>query len=57
MTSGDIRSDLDATSIRLLLLGAMNWSVEWVATEGPMSSRDLADTLVEMALHGLVPRR
>lgn len=56
MASGDIRTDLDATSVRLLLLGAMNWSVEWVATEGPMSSRELADDLIEMVLHGLVPR-
>lgn len=57
VAAGEIRSDLDATSIRLLLLGAMNWSVEWVATDGTMSSGDLADDLIEMTFHGLVPRR
>lgn len=56
MAGGDIRSDLDATSVRLLLLGAMNWSVEWVDTEGPRTSGDLAEDLLEMTLHGLLPR-
>lgn len=56
MAAGEVRRDLDPTAVRLLLLGAMNWSVEWLSDEGPSDAATLADALLDMAFDGLRPR-
>lgn len=34
--AGEIRSDLDMTMLRMLMLGSMNWTIEWFrAEQGP----------------------
>lgn len=55
VAGGHIRSDLDPSVVRLLLIGAMNWSVEWFTAEGPLDSEEVADHLLAMALDGLLP--
>ena len=53
--AGAIRSDLDLSAIRMLLLGALNWAVEWYRP-GELSPEQLADQASELVLGGLVPR-
>lgn len=36
------------------LLGMVNWTHEWFSPEGQFSSREIAETLADLALHGLV---
>ncbi len=52
----------DLRLLRLFLLGAMNWSLEWhkpgSTDEGRADVEDLADRLAAMALHGVAaPKR
>jgi AcrR family transcriptional regulator len=53
--AGAIRSDLDLSAMRMLLLGALNWAVEWYRP-GELSPQQLADQASELVLGGLVPR-
>ncbi len=50
--AGVIRSDLDTESVRLIIIGAISYSVEW-----PKEQRSKADevvrTLVEMTMNGI----
>jgi len=50
--SGAIRSDLDLKMLRMLLIGAMNWSVEWFDRKGGPPDR-LADVLKVMLFDGV----
>jgi AcrR family transcriptional regulator len=52
---GAIRPGTDLRSIRLLLLGAMNWAVEWHTPRAGESENvsAIADSLTGMALHGV----
>lgn len=45
VASGEARADVDATTLRMLLLGALNWVVEWWRPDG---SRTL-DELIAVA--------
>lgn len=50
--AGEIRGDLNLSSVRMLMLGAMAWSVEWYKPEnGPAA--DIARDFCEMVLFGL----
>jgi AcrR family transcriptional regulator len=53
--AGAIRSDLDLSAVRMLLLGALNWSVEWYRPD-ELSPAELAEQASEMVLGGLMPR-
>ncbi len=53
--SGAIRSDANLSLVRMLLFGAMNWSVEWYQESGEPPEA-IARELSEMVLNGLVPR-
>lgn len=52
--AGVIRSDLDLTSVRLLVIGSLNWVVEWPKS-ALRASGDLADVAEALILDGLVP--
>lgn len=52
---GEIRRDVDLSTIRMLILGALNWSVEWYRP-GRLSAAEIAEQLVEMILAGIAPR-
>lgn len=51
--AGAVRSDLDLRTTRLLLLGAMNWSIEWYDPIGPVSPEALAAQLTTIVMDGL----
>jgi AcrR family transcriptional regulator len=53
--AGAIRSDLDLSATRMLLLGALNWAVEWYRP-GELSPQELAEQASELVLGGLIPR-
>jgi AcrR family transcriptional regulator len=53
--SGDIRSDVDPVAARLLVIGAINWMVEWP----PAALKDpdrIAETIEKLVFEGLDPR-
>lgn len=53
---GALRAGTDLRLARLLLIGAMNWSVEWhqPQEDGTDSAETIARSLSDMALHGLL---
>ena len=52
---GAIRADLNPSLVRMLLLGAMNWSTEWYKpARGSIDA--MAKTLCTLTLEGLLPR-
>ena len=59
--AGALRADLDRSVVRMLTLGALNWSVEWYDARGKESPAKIAAHLSTMILEGLVrssaPRR
>ena len=53
---GDLRDDLDPKTVSRLLFGQVNSLVEWWRPTGPASVARTADTLVSLALEGLLRR-
>ncbi len=52
-----LRTDLDLSVVRMLTLGALNWSVEWYDRQGRRSPGSIAEHLSAMLLEGLAARR
>lgn len=53
--AGEIRSDLDMTMLRMLMLGSMNWTIEWFRPEqGPPTK--LIEVMKALFFDGAVPR-
>lgn len=50
--AGEIRSDVDLTVTRLLLIGSMNWSIEWYKP-GKVGAEDIARQLVNTFFDGI----
>ncbi|MDP6692189.1 MAG: TetR/AcrR family transcriptional regulator [Alphaproteobacteria bacterium] len=51
---GAIRSDLDPGLLRALLLGSLNWTVEWYdPNQRPV--QDIADQAIDMLFRGVMP--
>jgi len=56
VADGSLREDLNMSAIRMFILGAMSWSVEWYKPEnGPAAS--VAHDFSEMVIDGLRNRR
>ncbi|MEQ8344436.1 MAG: TetR/AcrR family transcriptional regulator [Sneathiellaceae bacterium] len=54
--AGEIRADLNLSAIRMMIMGALNWSVEWHRPEnGP--AEHIARDFIAMVMHGLAVRR
>ena len=53
--AGEIRADLDLSVVRMLALGALNWSVEWYRSGG-RSPDEIAAHATTMILDGLRAR-
>lgn len=51
-TKGQIREDVDLSVVRLLLIGMMNWSVEWYR-EGRLSSAEIAEQVTILLFEGI----
>jgi AcrR family transcriptional regulator len=54
--SGQLRADLDLSVVRMLVLGALNWSVEWYREDG-RTPAEIAAHLSAMILDGLLAKR
>lgn len=52
--TGQIRSDLDISVLRLLLLGMMNWSVEWYKP-GRLTPDEIAQQAAKILFEGIGP--
>lgn len=52
VAAGRIRGDLHLSVVRMLVLGALNWSVEWYR-EGGLSPAEIAEQVATMVLDGL----
>ena len=50
--AGALRTDVDLALIRMLLMGALNWSVEWYKP-GKKSIRAMVDHICLMLFHGI----
>jgi TetR/AcrR family transcriptional regulator, cholesterol catabolism regulator len=55
--AGALRENLDLSVVRMLTLGALNWSVEWYDEKRRRSPAEIAGHLSAMILDGLRPRR
>ena len=51
---GHLRDDLDPAATRLLVLGGLNWAIEWYDPAGPLSPTELGEQLATMVLDGLL---
>ena len=51
--AGRLRTGLDLSIVRMLTLGALNWSVEWYDAKGPGNPAAIAAHLSTMILEGL----
>jgi hypothetical protein len=52
--AGAIRADLDTHVLRPLLLGSLNWTVEWYdPSQRPVA--EIAAQAVDMLFHGVLP--
>jgi AcrR family transcriptional regulator len=54
--SGELRRDLDTTVLRLQLLGAIIWSVEWYSSAGRKTPQEIAAQMADVFLTGAAPR-
>ena len=60
--AGEIRPDVNLSVIRMLVLGALNWSAEWFQPTGAVTAEEVAAEFVAMVFEGLAvgsptPRR
>jgi AcrR family transcriptional regulator len=53
--TGEIRSDVNLSAIRMSILGALNWAADWYHPTGA-PPRQIARDIVAMVLHGLATR-
>ena len=53
--AGEIRTDIDMTMLRMLMLGSMNWAVEWFRADLSPPER-LADAMKILFFQGAGPR-
>jgi AcrR family transcriptional regulator len=51
--AGEIRPEADLSVVRMLILGAANWTAEWYRPEGGAGPDEVADQLVTMVCDGL----
>jgi len=51
--AGKLRGELDLSVVRMLTLGALNWSVEWYDAKRAQKPRAIADHLATMMFEGV----
>ena len=54
--AGELREDLDLSVLRMLILGALNWTVEWYQP-GAQSAAEVARNATTMICEGVTPPR
>ena len=50
---GDLRAGPDTRTTVLILISALNWSIEWFAPHGSLTPEQLADQMLTLVLDGL----
>jgi len=55
MRSGEFISS-DAALAARAMLGALNWSVQWFSPEGPFSAAEIAESLADYLIRGLLAK-
>lgn len=55
-SAGELRRDVDLSVIRMLILGALNWAVEWYRPR-TLTAAEVARNATTMICEGLAPRR
>ena len=53
MKSGAIDASVDRSALRMLIIGAANWTTEWYRAEGSSSADEIADLLVRLLFKGV----
>ena len=53
MASGELRDDLDPYVVRMLMLGALNWTSEWYRPRAGRSAELVAEQALALVLEGL----
>lgn len=56
MDQGQFDQDLDAKVTVLAILGALNWTPEWLSPDGPAAPTDVADKIADGLLRGMFRR-
>jgi AcrR family transcriptional regulator len=56
VAAGTFSSDLDRRITVLAILGALNWTPEWLSPDGPVSIDKIGDKLADSLLSGLMAR-
>ena len=51
--AGAIRTDLDLSATRMLILGALNWTAEWYRPGGRLTPGELAELAATIVLDGI----
>ncbi|UIX29394.1 TetR family transcriptional regulator [Streptomyces sp. GQFP] len=54
VAAGDIRDDLDPSVTVMMLIGALNWAVEWYRPDGRLSPQDLVSQFTTLVFDGLI---
>lgn len=54
--AGVLRSDLDLSAARMLILGALNWTAEWYQPAGRLTPTEIGAQATAIVLDGLAPR-
>ncbi|MGE0827772.1 MAG: TetR/AcrR family transcriptional regulator [Hyphomonadaceae bacterium] len=54
--AGELRADLDASIIRMFMLGSVTWSVEWYRPGGRLSLEEIARQLTSILFDGAAAR-
>jgi AcrR family transcriptional regulator len=53
IAAGDVRTGLHARTTVLILISALNWSIEWFEPTGSLTPQQLADQMLTLVLDGL----
>jgi TetR/AcrR family transcriptional regulator, cholesterol catabolism regulator len=53
MREGFIDSTVDRSALRMLIIGAANWTPEWYRPDGDSSANEIADLLVRLVFKGV----
>lgn len=53
IAAGDVRAGLHTRTTALILISALNWSIEWFEPSGSLTPEQLADQMLTLVLDGL----
>lgn len=54
--AGEIRQEVNGHMLRLMMVGSTIYALDWFRPDGPLSSIEIADILVDMFFNGVTPR-